>query len=82
MNLKQLAEDASKMPWEDEAPIMKRLAFKDAITPEAFVELLGALELFVKQWNACGPNSDFGRYFQSTYTQARAAIAKATGSAA
>ena len=42
-------------------------------------ELVAALDGFVKQWNACGPNSDFGRYFQSVYTQARAAIARATG---
>jgi hypothetical protein len=39
--------------------------------------LLSALELFVKQWNACGPNSDFGRYFSHIRVKAEAAIAHA-----
>lgn len=38
-----------------------------------------ALGLFECQWNACGPNSDFGRYFQNVRDAARAAIAKAEG---
>lgn len=42
-------------------------------------ELLDALQLFVKQWNACGPNSDFGRYFSSVRDTAETAIAKAGG---
>lgn len=44
-------------------------------------ELLEALRLFERQWNACGPNSDFGRYFQNVRDAARAAILKATGGA-
>jgi len=36
--------------------------------------LLAALQLFVKQWNACGPNSDFGRYFSNVSVAAIAAI--------
>jgi hypothetical protein len=39
--------------------------------------LLEALELFAKQWNACGPNSDFGRYFGNVRIAAEAAIAHA-----
>ena len=33
-----------------------------------------ALRLFLKQWNACGPNSDFGRYFQNVRDAAEAAL--------
>jgi hypothetical protein len=33
-----------------------------------------ALTLFVKQWNACGPNSDFGRYFGNVRVSAEAAL--------
>lgn len=33
-----------------------------------------ALELFVKQWNACGPNSDFGRHFSNVRDAARDAL--------
>ncbi len=40
-------------------------------------ETLEALKLFVRQWNACGPNSDFGRYFRSVRDAAVKAIAKA-----
>jgi hypothetical protein len=36
--------------------------------------LHAALEMFAKQWEACGPNSDFGRYFQSVYSAARKAL--------
>lgn len=39
--------------------------------------LLDALEQFTKQWNACGPNSDFGRYFSNVRIAAEAAIAHA-----
>lgn len=42
-------------------------------------DLVAALELFVAQWNACGPNSDFGRYFANVRTAAVAALAKARG---
>lgn len=41
-------------------------------------ELVAALELFVKQWNACGPNSDFGRYFRNVRDVAVTALAKAS----
>lgn len=40
-------------------------------------ELLAALKQFVAQWNACGPNSEFGRYFQSVRDVAVAAIERA-----
>lgn len=33
-----------------------------------------ALQTFVEQWNACGPNSDFGRYFANVQKQAVAAL--------
>lgn len=42
-------------------------------------ELLTALETFVKQWNACGPNSDFGRHFKNVRDAAVSAIAQAQG---
>jgi hypothetical protein len=42
-------------------------------------EMLAALELFTKQWNACGPNSDFGRYFSNVRAAAEAAIDRAKG---
>ncbi len=37
-------------------------------------QMQAALELFVSQWNACGPNSDFGRYFQNLCHDAVAAL--------
>jgi hypothetical protein len=37
-------------------------------------KLEAALQLFVKQWNACGPNSDFGRYFSNVRDAAKAAL--------
>jgi hypothetical protein len=37
---------------------------------DTIVKLRGALKIFVAQWNACGPNSDFGRYFQSVKSAA------------
>lgn len=39
-----------------------------------------ALELFIKQWDACGPNSDFGRYFSNVRDAAEAAIHRAVQS--
>lgn len=35
-----------------------------------------ALQQFVLQWNACGPNSDFGRYFNRIHEVAVDALAK------
>jgi hypothetical protein len=40
-------------------------------------DLYEALALFEKQWNACGPNSDFGRHFQRVRDVAVKALAKA-----
>ncbi len=40
-------------------------------------DMYGALELFIEQWNACGPNSDFGRHFRNI----RDAALRATGAA-
>lgn len=40
-------------------------------------DLVAALRLFEAQWNACGPNSDFGRYFSNVRDAARNALAKA-----
>lgn len=39
--------------------------------------LVAALELFERQWNACGPNSDFGRHFGNVRDVVRAALASA-----
>jgi hypothetical protein len=47
-SLKDLAEQAVKMPWEDRAPYECRRNFKDAIEPELFLEMLAALE---KVWS-------------------------------
>lgn len=40
-------------------------------------ELSEALEVFVKQWNACGPNSNFGLYFADVRDVAVAVLARA-----
>lgn len=45
-------------------------------------DLYAALALFVEQWNACGPNSDFGRYFGNVRDAAVKALAKAEGESA
>ncbi len=42
-------------------------------------EMRAALQLFIRQWNACGPNSDFGRYFSNVREAARAALRAADG---
>ena len=41
--------------------------------------LAGALQTFIKQWEACGPNSEFGRYFANVYREAKAAIQATEG---
>jgi len=38
--------------------------------------MLAGLEAFVKQWNACGPNSDFGRQFKAVRDAAIKALAE------
>lgn len=43
----------------------------------AVPQLIAALEGLVKQWNACGPNSDFGSYFRNVRDEAVAALALA-----
>lgn len=40
---------------------------------------LAFAKLFLKQWNACGPNSDFGRYFSNVRDAAEKYVAKAEG---
>ena len=50
------------------------LAVSDAKANERIAELEAVLNLFVKQWNACGPNSDFGRYFSNVRDAAKAAL--------
>lgn len=40
-------------------------------------DMQDALAEFVKQWNACGPNSDFGRIFQRVNGPAIAALRNA-----
>ena len=37
-------------------------------------KLRAALRTFIKQWNACGSNNDFGRYFANVRKQAVAAL--------
>jgi hypothetical protein len=43
--------------------------------------MTAGLEAFIKQWNACGPNSDFGRQFQAVRDEAVKALAAAKVSA-
>jgi len=56
--------------FEDEA---------DAKLIAAAPELLDALNLFMTQYDACGPNSNFGRIFANVKTAAAQAVAKAKG---
>jgi hypothetical protein len=44
-SIADLASDACAMPWEDRAPFNARYAFQQAVTPELFIEILGALKL-------------------------------------
>lgn len=46
----------------------------DARLIAATPKMLAALRLFEKQWNACGPNSDFGRYFSNVRDAVRSAL--------
>jgi len=45
----------------------------DARLMVAAKEMEKALHLFISQWNACGPNSDFGRHFSNVRDAALAA---------
>lgn len=69
-SIADLAADACAMPWEDRAPFSARYAFKEAVTPEVFVELLKELEHAVRWFDQITP-ADVARY--------KAAIAKAKG---
>ena len=40
----------------------------------AVERLRPALQLFLEQWNACGPNSEFGRYFANVRIAAEKAL--------
>jgi len=42
------------------------------------VELRRALQMFIRQWNACGPNSDFGRHFSNVRDAAVSALKRST----
>jgi hypothetical protein len=70
-SLKDLAELAMPMAWEEKAPIGARQDFRDAMTPDLFLEMLTALEAVVKVADRATVEFDL----------ARAAIAKATGAA-
>lgn len=50
----------------------------DARLMAAAKEMEKALCLLISQWNACGPNSDFGRNFSNVRAAALAALAKAS----
>jgi hypothetical protein len=71
----ELAADACAMPWEDKAPFSARYAFKEAVTPELFTELLEALRPFANY--ACSPAGQC----ECHNCRARDAIGKAAGSA-
>lgn len=66
VSVAELASDACAMPWEDKAPFSVRYAFKEAITPELFTELVEALEMLLEAPKA-GP----------AITAARAALSRA-----
>lgn len=57
----------------------EQCAIRQAAQQNLTHELVEALEVFVKQWNACGPNSNFGLYFADVRDVAVAALAKARG---
>lgn len=74
-----VAWNLARMPVTSES---KRLT-QDEINANARLmraspDMLEALLLFEKQWNACGPNSDFGRYFSNVRDAVVSAIARAT----
>jgi hypothetical protein len=63
----------------DNLPVGRGFRASDALLMAAAPELLDALKLFLKQYDACGPNSDFGRYFGNLRPVAAKAIASAEG---
>lgn len=72
-----LAEDAA-----NQATMLKAATTIDSlkrISTEAISQrdkFRAALILFLSQCNACGPNSDFGRYFQNVRDAALSALAE------
>ena len=55
------------------------MSVEDLRLIEAAPEMLEVLKLFMAQYNACGPNSNFGRIFANVGTAAAQAISKAEG---
>ncbi|RZJ12170.1 MAG: hypothetical protein EOP39_04230 [Rubrivivax sp.] len=52
---KQLAEIATRMPWEKTAPVPSLAEFRAAVTPELFLELLEALSFGVRFFDQLTP---------------------------
>jgi hypothetical protein len=81
--LEELAGLAQQMPWEAapaDVPHGAKLAFRNAMTPELFMEMLAALKELVRVH--IGPKlNDEGPSYRAV-TAARAVIAKAGGTTA
>lgn len=66
-----------KIPMLDDPfdlPLGIRKVGTEVVLASDYDKLERAVSLFVKQWNACGPNGDFGRYFQNVKDAVDAAI--------
>jgi hypothetical protein len=70
--VERLRDDLAKLATylrgegEDEAAQLVERADDTIERQQALLdEVMGVLTLFERQWNACGPNSDFGRHFQN-----------------
>jgi hypothetical protein len=73
-SIADLAADACAMPWEDRAPFNARYAFREAVTPELFTELLQAAK-------AVAFSNGFDAALPDKMEALRAVIAKAGGAA-
>ena len=80
-NLKQLAEHAMPMPWEPRAPLSCASDFRAAVTPEVFLEMLEALDMLTAYLENSIELLGHDPADDARVKRARAAIAKATGSA-
>lgn len=76
--LRDLAEGARMMPWDKyplDVPFAARQAFSDAVTPEIFLEMLGALQSLT---DAAGQWVSSSGQLEEAYLRAHVVIAKVT----